>query len=232
MQIIPVIDVLKGQVVLAQGGQRADYPLLTSVLTQSTEPAAVIADLLAFHRFKTLYMADLDSIEGAPLDRQFYQRLAQQFPDVQIWLDAGIRTAQQLKKQPPADNIRWVAGSETLPCVYAAAEMDDWILSLDFRHGELLGDERWLTDKAVWPFQVIVMDLDAVGRSMGPGYSRLKPLIGKHPQQQWIASGGIRDNQDLQQLSAMGISAVLLASALHKGYISATDLAGLGVNHA
>lgn len=232
MQIIPVIDVMQGQVVLAQGGQRADYPLLTSVLTQATEPAAVIADLLAFYSFKTLYIADLDSIEGGAMDRQLYQELAQQFPDLDIWLDAGIRKAQQLKKQPPANNIRWVAGSETLPCVYAAAEMDDWILSLDFRHGQLLGDERWLTDKAVWPLQVIVMDLDAVGRSMGPGYSRLMSLIEKHPQQKWIASGGIRDHLDLQQLSAMGISAVLLASALHKGHITAKDLAGVESNNA
>jgi len=232
VQIIPVIDVLKGQVVLAQGGQRADYPLLTSVLTQSTEPTAVIADLLAFHRFKTVYIADLDSIEGAPLDHQFYQQLAQQFPDLQIWLDAGIRKAQQLKKLPPADNVRWVAGSETLPCVYAAAEMDDWILSLDFRHGQLLGDQRWLMDEAVWPLQVIVMDLDAVGQSMGPGYSRLKPLIEKHPQQKWIASGGIRSHHDLKQLSTMGISVVLLASALHKGHITAKDLVGLEANNA
>lgn len=232
MQIIPVIDVLKGQVVLAQGGQRADYPLLTSVLTRATEPTAVIKDLLTWYTFETIYIADLDSIEGAPLDRAFYQQLAQQFPQLQIWLDAGIRKAQHLKKSPPATNIRWVAGSETLPCVYAAAELDNWILSLDFRQDQLLGDARWLDDEAVWPAQVIVMDLDAVGRANGPGYQRLQLLIEKHPQQKWIASGGIRDSQDLQTLSAMGITSVLLASALHKGNITTTDLAALRDNDA
>ncbi|MDT8311469.1 MAG: HisA/HisF-related TIM barrel protein [Methylophaga sp.] len=232
MQIIPVIDVLKGQVVLAQGGRRVDYPLLASVLTKATEPAAVIEDLLVFYAFKTLYIADLDSIEGAPLNRQFYQDLAQKFPDLQIWLDAGIRKAQHLKKSPPAVNIRWVAGSETLPCVYAAAELDNWILSLDFRDDQLLGDDRWLVDKAVWPAQVIVMDLDAVGRHSGPGYLRLESLTTKHPQQQWIASGGIRNAQDLQKLAAMGITSVLLASALHKGNISAKQLAALAANNA
>lgn len=227
MQIIPVIDVLKGQVVLAQGGPRSEYPLLMSVLSKATEPAAVISDLLTFYAFKIIYIADLDSIEGAPLNRGFYQQLAEQFPDLRIWLDAGIRKAQHLKKSPPAANIRWVAGSETLPCVYAAAELDNWILSLDFRDGQLLGDDRWLADKAVWPAQVIVMDLDAVGRNSGPGYARLKPLIETHPQQQWIASGGIRNSQDLQKLAAMGIESVLLASALHKGNITAADLTAL-----
>lgn len=227
MQIIPVIDVLKGQVVLAQGGPRSDYPILTSVLTQATDPIAVIQDLLHFYTFRTLYIADLDSIEGAPLDRMFYQQLAQQFPDLQIWLDAGIRKAQQLKQLPPAVNIRWVAGSETLPCVYAAAELDNWILSLDFRNGELLGDSRWLADRAVWPVKVIVMDLDAVGRRSGPGYSRLKNLIEKHPQQKWIASGGIRDVKDLVQLAEMGIESALMASALHKGKITSSDLTAL-----
>lgn len=227
MQIIPVIDVLQGQVVLAQGGQRAAYPLLTSVLTHGTEPAAVIRDLLTVYAFKIIYIADLDSIEGAPLDRDFYQQLARQFPDLQIWLDAGIRRARQLQQSPPAANIRWVAGSETLPCVYTAAELDNWILSLDFRNGRLLGDDRWLTDREVWPSEVIVMDLDAVGRAAGPGYERLQHLIQTHPGQQWIASGGIRDGQDLAKLAAMGIQSVLLASALHKGNITAADMAAL-----
>lgn len=227
MQIIPVIDVRQGQVVLAQGGQRAAYPLLTSLLTNAVAPASVIRDLLTFYPFNTLYIADLDSIEGDELDRDFYQQLAQQFPDLQIWLDAGIRRARQLQQLPPASNIRWVAGSETLPCVYSAAELDNWILSLDFRNGQLLGDSRWLVDRAVWPAQVIVMDLDAVGRTTGPGFARLQQLIEAHPRQRWIASGGIRDDQDLAKLASMGIQSVLLASAFHKGKITAAELAAL-----
>lgn len=230
MQIIPVIDVLKGQVVLAQGGARSSYPLLTSVLTQATTPAEVISDLLAFHDFKTIYIADLDSIEGEPLDKAFYQALAQQFPSLEIWLDAGIRRARQLQQAPPANNIRWVAGSETLPCEYAAAELDNWILSLDFRNGQLLGDNRWLADRAVWPLQVIAMDLDAVGRTTGPGYERMEQLKLAHPGQQWIASGGIRTKKDLARLAEMGIESVLLASALHKGILTAADVAAFAGN--
>ena len=227
MQIIPVIDVRQGQVVLAQGGPRNQYPLLTSVLTAATEPAAVIHDLLTFYPFKTIYIADLDSIGGAALAVDFYRTLAQQFPDLHIWLDAGIRKARQLQQSPPSANIRWVAGSETLPCVYAAAELDNWILSLDFRSGRLLGDERWLVDSAVWPDRVIMMDLDTVGRDGGPGLQRLAALKQMHPMQQWIASGGIRDRQDLAELATMGIQSVLLASALHKGKISQQDLQAL-----
>ncbi len=227
MQIIPVIDVRQGQTVLAQGGQRNQYPLLTSVLTEATEPAGVIHDLLAFYPFETVYIADLDSIGGATLAVDFYRILAQQFPKLNIWLDAGIRKARQLQQSPPASNIRWVAGSETLPCVYAAAELDNWILSLDFRGGRLLGDERWLLDSAVWPSQVIVMDLDAVGRGNGPGLKRLAELTQVYPAQPWIASGGVRDRQDLAKLAATGIRSVLLASALHNGKIDQQDIKAL-----
>ncbi len=66
MEIIPVIDVMKGRVVQAKGGVRAAYQPLQSQLTQQTDTIAVVADLLAYAPFKTLYMADLDAIMGRP----------------------------------------------------------------------------------------------------------------------------------------------------------------------
>ena len=62
MQIIPVIDVMGGIVVHASGGDRAHYQPLKSILTSSCDPFEVITDLLAWHDFKKVYIADLDAI--------------------------------------------------------------------------------------------------------------------------------------------------------------------------
>jgi uncharacterized protein related to proFAR isomerase len=51
-----------------------------------------------------------------------------------------------------------------------------------------------------------------------------------HPGQKWIASGGIRTKKDLARLAEMGIESVLLASALHKGILTAADVAALAGN--
>jgi phosphoribosylformimino-5-aminoimidazole carboxamide ribotide isomerase len=63
LQIIPVIDVMGGQVVQAIAGNRANYSPISSVVTSSTTPKGVIEDLLSFSDFEIVYIAELDSIQ-------------------------------------------------------------------------------------------------------------------------------------------------------------------------
>ena len=64
MQAIPVIDLMGGQVVRARMGDRASYRPLESPLSPTSEPVDVVRGLLEVFPFPTLYVADLDAIQG------------------------------------------------------------------------------------------------------------------------------------------------------------------------
>jgi phosphoribosylformimino-5-aminoimidazole carboxamide ribotide isomerase len=44
------------------------------------------------------------------------------------------------------------------------------------------------------------------------------------PRLRLIAGGGVRDPEDLRRLAAAGADGVLLATALHRGWIAAPDI--------
>ena len=65
MQAIPVIDLMGGQVVRARMGDRASYRPLESPLSPTSDPVDVVRGLLGVFPFPTLYVADLDAIQGS-----------------------------------------------------------------------------------------------------------------------------------------------------------------------
>src|SRR5262245_8374983 len=87
-RIIPVLDVMKGQVVRAVGGRRDEYRPIVSKLTASTEPLEVAKALLDATGANELYVADLDAIrnrKGAtPEVRELLHSVS-----VPVWLDCG-----------------------------------------------------------------------------------------------------------------------------------------------
>lgn len=230
MQIIPVIDLMGATVVHAQGGSsRADYPSLQSLLTPHSGVFEVISALQAFYPFETVYIADLQAIETGRHQFNLYQLLTLRFPQLTFWIDAGIQTFEQLASFSALHNAVPVVGSETLVASDQLTEFKayHYVLSLDFRQGEVLGNKQILTLAQHWPDQVIVMDLDAVGRQQGPGLDRLKAVQKMSQHTTVIASGGVRNKADLLALQAMDIQQVLVASALHNGQLSHAELKAL-----
>jgi uncharacterized protein related to proFAR isomerase len=89
MQVIPVIDVRGGVAVAASRGDRARYRPLETPLAASSDPVAVALGLRSLFPFKTLYVADLDGIEGRGADVDTQKRLADVWPGQEIWIDDG-----------------------------------------------------------------------------------------------------------------------------------------------
>lgn len=223
MQIIPVIDVMGGIVVYASGGNRDHYQPLQSILTMSCEPFEVISALLELHEFKKIYIADLDAIQQQTYDVDFYAGLHKRFPDIEFWLDAGIRTRKDWRIIANIRNIRCVLGSESLEEIDLLQESllkEQAVLSLDYKEGMFLGHRNIVERPENWPKDVIVMSLDHVGTGAGPDYALLKTTKAFAKDSRIIAAGGIRNEQDLNTLASQEIAATLVASALHRGDIS------------
>lgn len=223
MEIIPVIDVLGGKVVHARGGVRSQYPLLQSVLTSHYEPLQVIIDVLAWQPFSTIYIADLDAILEQQQNIALYKILAEHFPQVTFLLDAGIDSKLSWQYFLDYPNIKPVIGSETLVDIAWLSDpaiQQKSILSLDFQHGQFLGDQQLLQQPALWADNIIAMNIDHIGAQSGPDFELLASLQRQAINSQIIAAGGVRSEQDLIDLERQGIERVLIASALHDGRIT------------
>lgn len=229
MEIIPVIDFLGGIVVRAQGGLRDQYQPISSILTDSLELDNVVQDLLRFYPFKTIYIADLDAIfHGKYSNKDSFANLAKQYPDVQFWLDAGIRNRADWDKIKKLGNIIPVLGSESLNEIEILKESklkQCAIMSLDFKNSNFLGQSDLLEDPELWPDTVIIMNLDRVGANDGPDLSLMVALRQRKKDIRWVGAGGVRNRKDLGQLKQAGINSVLVASALHTGNLPASLIA-------
>src|SRR5215813_11890398 len=90
MEIIPVLDLKGGVVVRARMGERHLYTPIATPLAATSDPLDVARGLLALHPFATLYVADLDAIEGRGDNGAALRRIKQAFPAVSLWVDNGI----------------------------------------------------------------------------------------------------------------------------------------------
>jgi phosphoribosylformimino-5-aminoimidazole carboxamide ribotide isomerase len=242
MRVIPVIDLLGGQVVRGVGGRRSEYRAIKSLLAADARPATVGRALVSLG-FRETYVADLDAIGGRESAWQTYEELVD--CGLALVIDAGLKTVEQTR-----DLSRWAATHETIISIVAGLESspnpdtlarmcaavgpEQLVFSLDLRAGVPI------TESAAWqglaPEQValialragvrrmIVLDLTAVGMGQGVGTELLcRSLRNLNPELELIAGGGVRGPADLRSLSAAGCNAALVASALHDGRLTVND---------
>lgn len=222
MQIIPVIDLMNGEVVHAAGGARSAYRPLRSPLAASSAPDAVVAGLLTLQGISCVYVADLDAIEGRGDQGQTIRSLVRRHAEIDFWVDAGLRGRLDLERFADYGPAVPVVGSETLHDRELLEMLpDDWVLSLDFTGDRLKGRVPLLSIAHCWPRRVIVMCLERVGSGAGPDLERVAAVRARNPGVEIYAAGGVRDRGDIECLGRAGVSGVLVGTAIHSGAVLA-----------
>jgi phosphoribosylformimino-5-aminoimidazole carboxamide ribotide isomerase len=225
MKIIPVIDLKDGVVVHARRGERKLYQAINTNLCQSPDIYQVIEAFLGVYDFDTVYIADLNAITHQGDHENLISDVLAYFPHILFWVDSGY---QRCKKHP--DNYLPVLGSECYSDE-TLSELDAFekrfILSLDYSISETLGAKSLFSNQDLWPETIIIMALNRVGSNQGPDLDRLNWFCRQYPHIHFIAAGGIRDVNDLQDLKQAGVQKALIASALHSGAISREDIKNL-----
>jgi phosphoribosylformimino-5-aminoimidazole carboxamide ribotide isomerase len=238
LRVVPVLDLLRGQVVRGVAGRREEYRPVVSSLTPSREPRTIARAFRDHFGLTTLYLADLDAIAGGVPALATFAEL--RHDGFRLWVDAGIRRTADAAPLADAGVEGLVAGLETLTGPAALRELcgayGDWVLfSLDLKGGVPLGDgaawgtadARRIAERAVecGVRRMIVLDLARVGVGVGTGTEEFcRWLTQTYPSVEVIAGGGVRDAADLRQLAACGVRAALVASALHDGRLRREDL--------
>jgi uncharacterized protein related to proFAR isomerase len=221
--IVPVIDLQAGQVVRAVRGDRQNYRPIVSALCAGSEPVTVARALLAHTGSNTLYIADLDALQGRPAQAAALRTLLQALPALELWLDAGfadIASAAALREALGSEGtrVRPVFASESLRSrdqLLACVADGQATLSLDRRDGRRLDVAGCWDAPQLWPSRVIVMTPERVGSDAGPDLATIADVRRKAPQAMVIGAGGIRHADDLKAAGAAGADAWLVASALH-----------------
>jgi phosphoribosylformimino-5-aminoimidazole carboxamide ribotide isomerase len=231
VRIIPVIDLLEGVVVHAKQGQRKHYQPIVSSLTASTKPLDIVKAFREIYPFETLYIADLNAIQkldSTPSHLAIIAEIQHAFPELNIWLDAGIRN--NLDTQPwQSLNTTLVLGTESLESLIDYLTLKDAfpnkiVLSLDFMPSGYKGLETFIQSSQHWSKDVIVMTLDHVGMQQGIASSTLAQIMQLSHQHRLYAAGGVRNLADVAQLACIGVHGALVATALHQQQLDAAML--------
>jgi HisA/HisF family protein len=227
MQVVPVIDIRNGVAVRAVAGRRWEYSPLVSPLAHSSAPRDIALGLLSLFPFAAIYIADLDAIERRGDNRANIFSIAEAFPGVRIWVDAGLRNCRDAPPWLARRNVDVVMGSESLASEAELVALRDdprVILSLDFRGETFLGPQFLPLRRELWPARVIVMTLARIGGTQGPDFARAADFCARGGERAIFAAGGVRDANDLLTLQDIGVAGALVASALHDGRLAASDL--------
>ena len=229
MEIIPVIDLLDNHVVHARYGERHHYKPIQSTLSASSLALDIVQGLLKLYPFKQLYIADLNAIQKRGHHRTIITSIISAYPTLNILLDCGISSADDLVDWKSLD-VEFVIGSENLDSIesyISIAQDHQHILSLDFSQNGRLGPPQLFDESGLWPERVIAMTLSQVGSEAGPTMAGIDDLLLKSNGKKIYAAGGVRHAVDLQALKNIGLSGVLLATALHSGAITSSEIAHL-----
>jgi phosphoribosylformimino-5-aminoimidazole carboxamide ribotide isomerase len=251
MRVIPVIDLMNGQVVRGIGGRRSEYRPIHSQLAAGASPATIARAFVEHFGFDTAYVADLDAIQASggrkssgdvPFNPDAWRAI--QSAGLSLWLDAGVGTLAATKFiLNEADSLglapRLIIGLESLQSPDELAEIcthtADPIFSLDLKNGQPL---HQVTNRNDWsPLEIakaafdsgirdlIVLDLADVGASGGTRTLELcNEIRDACDFREIIAGGGIRGIEDLTTLANAGCTAALVASALHDGHLTPKQL--------
>jgi HisA/HisF family protein len=226
MILVPVIDLMRGQVVRAQRGDRRSYRPIVSGLCAGSDPVEVARALCRHCDSRQLYAADLDALMGGEPQHDVVRAVLRAMPELELWLDAGfadagVADAARERFGAVAQRVVPVFGSESLRSRAALqgcfADGRDGLLSLDRRDGQRLDEAGCWEAPALWPQRVIVMTLERVGADSGPDLDTLREVQARSPTTWLIGAGGIRDAADLARADEAGAHAWLVASALHDG---------------
>jgi phosphoribosylformimino-5-aminoimidazole carboxamide ribotide isomerase len=245
MRVIPVIDVLCGQVVRGVAGRRSEYRPIVSQIAADSCPATVARAIVERFGFDTAYVADLDAIAGRAPNVAAWKEIQQ--ARLALWLDAGITTARSclaLHKLLTSESIRAniIIALESLQddldgedWIDARARSQAFTFSLDLKAGVPIHNiAKWRNHSPIEIAKsahahgfsdIIVLDLADVGTDGGTRtLSLCKQMIAELHPVNVIAGGGVRNITDLKALADAGCSAALVASALHDGRLTRSDL--------
>ena len=234
IELIPAIDIIEGQCVRLTKG---DYDQKTVYRDSPAEVAKEFEEI----GFKRLHVVDLDGAKSKHIvNSEVLRRIT---TDTQLVVDfgGGIKTDEDIEKAFAAGASMVTIGSiaVTNPDLfmgwlekYGAERI---ILGADVRHGKV-SINGWKEDSSedLLPFlkkyidagvkNVLCTEISKDGTLTGPAIELYQSMMAAYPELHLIASGGVSSIDDIKDLEAAGIPAVVFGKAIYEGKINLNEL--------
>lgn len=234
IELIPAIDIIDGKCVrLSQG----DY---SSKKVYNENPVEVAKEL-EDHGIRRLHVVDLD---GAASHHVVNYRVLEQITartslvvdfgggvksdeDLQIAFESGAQmvTGGSIAVKNPELFCHWLScyGAEK---IILGADVKDHKIAVngwkDESVCELFPFLKDYVNKGIR--KAICTDISCDGMLQGPSIVLYKEILEQHPELHLIASGGVSCADDIRELEAAGVPAVIFGKALYEGCITFKEL--------
>ena len=234
MQIIPAIDIIGGKCVrLTQG----DYAQETVYSEHPWEMAKSFEDI----GLQRLHLVDLDGAKAGSVQNLSVLEKIASATRLQIDFGGGVHTQEAVQLVIDA-GATWVTIGSV--AVKARDKVNRWIDSFGADRfmvgadvkGTKLAVAGWTetTDQELMPFleywssrgiqQVFCTDISKDGKLSGPSLPLYQSIVEQFPELFFIASGGVSDINDLNDLQQIGCKAAIVGKAIYEKRISMQQL--------
>ena len=233
-QIIPAIDLIDGKCVrLTQG----DY---TQKKVYNENPVEV-AKMFEDAGIKRLHLVDLDGAKQKKIvNAKVLEKIASQ-TNLSIDFGGGIQSDIDIRlafdcgaKQVTGGSIA-VKNPDLFDSWLATYGGDKIILGADARN-EKIAVSGWEEETSVWVYDflekyiakgvkyTISTDVAKDGLLQGPSFDLYQKMKAQFSDLQIIASGGVSNMKDIEDLASMNLYGVIVGKAIYEGRVSLKDL--------
>lgn len=233
IELIPAIDIIDGQCVRLSQGDYNSKKVYGNPVDMARE-----FESLGFHR---LHVVDLDGAKNKHVVNIDTLRAITHNTSLRVDFGGGVKTNEDLDRVLDAGAELVTAGSIAIthPELYMEwlekYGADHIILGADVRNGRV-SINGWLEDSDVQltdylerymqagTRNVLCTEISRDGMLSGPAIPLYKDIMERYPECHLIASGGVSCIDDIRQLEANGIPAVVFGKAIYEGKIQLKEL--------
>lgn len=239
IELIPAIDLIDGKCVRLTKG---DYD---SKKVYNEDPVAQAKEFEKLG-FKRLHIVDLDGAKSKHIVNNAVLKAITEATELTVDFGGGIKTEAAIRKafEAGADMVTVGSVAVTQPELFLSW-LDTFgaeriILGADVRNGKV-SINGWKEDSTedLLPFlktyiehgvkNVLCTEISKDGTLAGPAVELYEKLMAEYPQINLIASGGVSNVEDIVELNAKGIPAVVFGKAYYEERITATALKEKGL---
>lgn len=234
IELIPAIDLIEGKCVRLTKGE------YESKKVYADDPVAIASEFEQLG-FKRLHLVDLDGAKSKHVVNDQVLRDITSHTRLTVDFGGGIKTDEDIEKVFDAGATLVTIGSISVTNPERYMEWlerygsEHIILGADIRNG-FISINGWKEDSniqltdflkrymEVGTKNVLCTDISKDGMLQGTATNLYKDVMKAYPNCHLIASGGVSGMQDIEELDAAGIPAVVFGKAIYEGRLDMKEL--------
>lgn len=234
MLVIPAIDIIDSKVVRLSEGKYESKKIYGNTPIRQAEYFSKLG-------FSRIHIIDLLGSKDGRVNISDILKSIIFTLDVDIQFGGGIRTGEDVEFLHTLGVDKIILGSLPLNDwklfeeLVASFGADKFIIAADSQNGEIKY-KGWTEGSGLNVFDYIekcaklgveeflCTDINKDGKNEGPSFMLYTDLTLSFPALKIIASGGIRNAEDIRKLDKMGLYAAVVGKAIYEGNINETEL--------